>query len=141
MTNPARLKYTPTEVHELYKLYRTYLEHEDNLINYRCNWMYLIQSFLVATYGFTIQKKLEVLGHIEKPLHDIPEFLQETLIQIDRFLYVISVVGIIVSCIGLPSVYAAISSIKSLRTSGMIFDVIAPPARRIFLGSPAEEVA
>ena len=35
-------------VHSLYGLYRGYVEHEDNLINQRSTWTYVIQSFLFA---------------------------------------------------------------------------------------------
>jgi hypothetical protein len=94
MTHSDTSEYTFEKISELYKILRSYIEHEDYLINFRSNWMYLIQSFLVASYGFTIQKKLEVMSKIDKPISELPEFLKDTLVQTDRFLNIISIVGI-----------------------------------------------
>jgi hypothetical protein len=47
---------------ELYVLYRDYIKHEDELINARISWMINIQSFLIATFGFSYQKKFEVVS-------------------------------------------------------------------------------
>jgi hypothetical protein len=108
------LKYSSSEIRALYKSYRDYVVHEDNLINYRSNWMYLIQSFLVATYGLTLQKKLEVLSAMDTPISAWPAFAKDTLVQVDRFLNIISVVGILVGVIGTISIYAATNSIRTL---------------------------
>jgi hypothetical protein len=35
----------------LYKIYRAYIEHEDELINHRSTWHLLIQGFLFATFA------------------------------------------------------------------------------------------
>jgi hypothetical protein len=51
------------EYPKLFEVYRDYVKHEDNLKNFRSTWNITIQSFLVATYGFTIQKMLEVFEH------------------------------------------------------------------------------
>jgi hypothetical protein len=47
---------------ELYVLYRDYIKHEDELINARTSWMINIQSFLIATFGFSYQKKFEMVS-------------------------------------------------------------------------------
>ena len=57
-------------VHTLYKQYREYIVHEDNLINHRSTWIYMIQSFLVASYGFAI--KLEGSDKL-KPIFQRPD--------------------------------------------------------------------
>lgn len=46
---------------ELYVLYRDYIKHEDELINARSGWMINIQSFLIATFGFSYQKRFEII--------------------------------------------------------------------------------
>jgi hypothetical protein len=48
----------------IYELFRDYVKHQDSLINNRLSWLLTIHGFLYATYGFTIQKKLEVAQHI-----------------------------------------------------------------------------
>jgi len=45
---------------EHYKIFRDYMQREDELINYRINWNLAIQGFLFATYGFSLQKLAEV---------------------------------------------------------------------------------
>lgn len=49
----------------LYGNYRNYLQHEDNLINNRISWMLTIHGFLYATYGFTLQKKIEIYSKLD----------------------------------------------------------------------------
>ena len=53
-------RYSTLPIHELYKIFRDYVEHEDTLVNNRLLWNINIQGFLFATYGFTIQKLAEV---------------------------------------------------------------------------------
>jgi hypothetical protein len=52
----------------IYKTFREYIRHEDALINNRMTWVFTIHGFLYATYGFTIQKKLEVDNNIVSTL-------------------------------------------------------------------------
>jgi hypothetical protein len=46
-------------VREHFKIFRDYVEHEDNLINSRLMWNITIQGFLFATYGLSVQKLAE----------------------------------------------------------------------------------
>ena len=41
---------------EHFKIFRDYMQHEDNLINQRVSWNSTIQGFLFATYGLSQQK-------------------------------------------------------------------------------------
>jgi hypothetical protein len=71
---------------ELYVLYRDYIKHEDNLINARISWMISIQSFLIATFGFSYQKKFEIINSFinkinkikvtDKQLLDLTDFIK-----------------------------------------------------------------
>jgi hypothetical protein len=47
-------------IHEHYKIFRDYVEHEDTLVNNRLLWNINIQGFLFATYGLTIQRLAEL---------------------------------------------------------------------------------
>jgi hypothetical protein len=48
----------------VYEAFRNYARHEDNLINNRVMWLLSIHGFLYATYGLTLQKKLEIIEKI-----------------------------------------------------------------------------
>ncbi len=48
------------EHHEVYSVFRNYVTHEANLINFRLNWNLTIQGFLFAAYTFTLQKAAEL---------------------------------------------------------------------------------
>jgi hypothetical protein len=50
------------KIEELYLNYRDYIKHENILINYRTTWLITIQSFLITTFGFSYQKKFEVIS-------------------------------------------------------------------------------
>jgi hypothetical protein len=55
---------------ELYKLFRDYVKHEDDLINNRLNWNFTIQGFLFAAYAFSLQKIADVdLGLIRNDIN------------------------------------------------------------------------
>ena len=51
----------PQSSHEItkaehFKIFRDYMQHEDNLINQRVSWNSTIQGFHFATYGLSQQK-------------------------------------------------------------------------------------
>jgi hypothetical protein len=52
-----------TNIIEIYELFRSYVKHEDTLIDHRTTWLIYIQSFLLATFGFSYQKKFEVYAN------------------------------------------------------------------------------
>src|SRR5437879_8379854 len=47
------------DIRDLYRIFRTYVEHEDDLINQRQTWNLTIQGFLFASYAFSLQKLVE----------------------------------------------------------------------------------
>jgi hypothetical protein len=85
----------------LYKTFRAYLEHEDDLINQRSTWHLLIQGFLFATFG--------ALG--------------EWTPQPDRYLYdhrffivgIVAAMGLSIALSARRSISAADRSLTSLR--------------------------
>src|SRR5437763_1604980 len=53
---------TPQEradTRDLYRIFRSYIAHEDDLINQRQTWNLTIQGFLFAAYAFSLQKLVE----------------------------------------------------------------------------------
>jgi hypothetical protein len=87
-----------------YELFRSYVRHEDNLINNRLTWILTIHGFLYATYGFTLQKELEVIGALRSPA---APFICYSLFQAQMFLLCIAVVGLSISFFGWRSIRAA----------------------------------
>lgn len=111
---------------ETYEAFRSYARHEDNLINNRMTWMLTIHGFLYASYGFTLQKKLEILEKLKPrfviwgeatnlPLHEYPLPFRQTLFEIEAFLGLIAVIGFLISLYAWLSVRAAKSAIVTLK--------------------------
>lgn len=44
-----------SDTRDLFRIYREYLVHEDNLLNIRLNWLLIIQGFLFTAYGLTLK--------------------------------------------------------------------------------------
>lgn len=97
----------------IYQQFRDYAKHEDGLINNRMTWIFNIHGFLYATYGFTLQKKLEIISSNSTTIlskygefhHDTRELwrignLGVAIIEIDVFLLGISVLGLFLSLFG-----------------------------------------
>lgn len=95
-----------------YSAFRDYAKHEDTLINYRLGWILTIHGFLYATYGFTLQKELEVLGHNGVDLQ--APALCYSLTQADFFLFCIAIVGMSISILGWLSISAAKRALASI---------------------------
>jgi hypothetical protein len=99
-------------VHTLYKQYREYIVHEDNLINHRSTWIYMIQSFLVASYGFAI--KLEGSDKL-KPIFQRPDDTAAAAEHHQWFLVMVALVGILVGVIGILSLFGPKGAIDELQ--------------------------
>ncbi len=46
----------PKDLRDLYRIYRDYAEHEDNLVNWRLSWNLAAQGLLFTAFGLTAQK-------------------------------------------------------------------------------------
>jgi len=115
---------SPPLVHDdvnikIYEVFRDYIKHEDNLINNRLTWILTIHGFLYATYGLTMQKKMEIAQKIASDLttpaaprsyNDYSQIagLCHTLWLSDRFLICISIIGLVISICGSTSIIAAV---------------------------------
>ncbi|MDF0522836.1 hypothetical protein P0R31_36995 [Bradyrhizobium yuanmingense] len=107
---------------DFYETFRSYARHEDNLINNRLTWILTIHGFLYATYGFTIQKKLEIIEKISAGSPAFVHFarcystsnhsdaLLWSLLQVEVFMLLICIVGSCISAFGFWSISAAKNS-------------------------------
>ncbi len=110
----------------IYEMFRSYVEHEDDLTNNRITWMLAIHGFLYASYGFTIQKKLEVFDKINAIVATNPTVnfdnymrtgqLRYVLVEIEVFLITIACVGLFISLFAGFSVRAAHRAIQNNKT-------------------------
>lgn len=82
----------------LYDRLRSQIEHEDDLVNHRINWLLLSQGFLFVAYG-TLLPTDKILEH-------------KTIV-----LCIIGSIGFLICIITFNSVLAAFRSLKSLRDS------------------------
>jgi hypothetical protein len=101
---------------EVYKLHRSCIEHEDNLVNQRTTWLITVQSFLIATFGLSYQKKFEVaekLAFTGKDLTALGSIYDEYRV----FMLVLACVGLITAIAAFFSVYAAVRALRSIRDS------------------------
>jgi len=115
-----------------YEMLRDYAKHEDNLVNNRVMWILTIHGFLYATYGFSLQKKLEVVQKFEEasrmPLSAIlrqGNSVARTLLELECFLFVLSGVGIAVSLLGYMSIHAAKEAVININA---VFEFAEPPS-------------
>jgi hypothetical protein len=108
---------------ELYRLYRSYLEHEDELIHQRQTWSLTIQGFLFATFGFSVQKLAEIQSRLvtdpacsgltlEKCVAKFPND-----IGLEALVHILPFVGFGVSLFAWLSIEAARMAIEQLRNS------------------------
>ena len=130
---------------KIYEIYRDYTKHEDNLIHHRMTWLLTIHGFLFATYGLTLQKKLEIAEKVigNKTFSDFLEKraptsshtgdlilnFQNSIFQINVFLTVLSFVGIFISIFAFISVSAAKRAINNISDICEISFGMAPSIR------------
>ena len=106
-----------TELEDIYKIHRDYLEHEDNLINHRTTWLITIQSFLLATFGFTYQKRYEVAAKLYEHSQASLSALGQVNVEYHIFMAILCVIGVGVSITAFLSIESATLAIKGLKKS------------------------
>jgi hypothetical protein len=96
----------------IYNVYRDYVMQESNLINTRLMWILTINGFLFTTFGLSLQKQLEITRYVAKDgidnslLVSVNAF-HASFYEIQFFLFVICVIGVLVSLLGRRSILAA----------------------------------
>jgi len=113
---------TPTNTLAMFSTYRLYEEHENNLLNHRTTWLVTINSVIIATFGFSCQKLLEVIERIAEfdngeahTKHRIKEYLEGSLDDYRKFLVALAIIGLIVSLWSTLSISAAVRAQVVLR--------------------------
>jgi hypothetical protein len=86
----------------LFKIYRDYMKHEDDLLNHRTTWLLVIQGFLFATLG--------VLGEWILP-NKTPDLLRT---ERQFLVFVLAIVGLTIASVAYLSIKAANDAIDSL---------------------------
>jgi hypothetical protein len=110
---------------KLYEVFREYIKHEDSLINNRVTWLSQIHGFLYATYGFTLQKKLEIMQqvavHVDSSdasastnVYMNKSHLGSSILELDGFMLFIAIIGIFLSRNSGRSIEAASTAINSI---------------------------
>lgn len=107
----------PSRAEALYGLVRDYMKHEDKLVQDRTSWLVTVQSFLLTTFGLSVQKRLEVLA-----AH--PKASPDELRHYGWFLFMLMVVGLATSLVSLISIRAAVKAGEALERwwAGMLCD-------------------
>jgi hypothetical protein len=104
-----------------YEIFRDYIKHEDNLVNFRTTWNITVQSFLIATFGFTFQKMQEVIERYtaSQRHEDIAKagtLLHESIVQFCLVMILLSAIGFVISVSTLTSVRAAKIAQRNIST-------------------------
>lgn len=101
------------DLEAIFEIHRKYLQHEDELVHQRTMSFITIQSFILATFGFTYQKRYEIAEKMfasGKPLTALGSLTSEY----NGFLLVLALVGIATSFIAWRSIRAAVRAIYSI---------------------------
>lgn len=102
---------------ELFRIYREYVEHEDQLINHRTSWNLAIQSFLFAAYVLSLNGGLET-AKAESATKTLDSLLQAALLRQEFELianWLLPTIGAVVSILSAWSAWTARESIQALR--------------------------
>lgn len=102
------------DAEKIFAIYRDYIEHEDELIHQRSTSLITIQSFILATFGFTYQKKYEVAAKILVEKDKKPIDLGSINNEYNGFLLALALVGVATSFIAWRSVRAAKHALEAL---------------------------
>lgn len=106
-------KMNKDEIIKIYEIYRNRCEHENILIDHRTTWSITIQSFLIATFGFSFQKKYEISEKLFGNTEKIGAMKNE-IFNFDIFLFLLIVVGVVTAAIALRSIKAATDTIEKI---------------------------
>lgn len=106
----------PRRHRQLYSVFRDYIKHEDDLINYRLNWNFTIQGFLFAACSFTLQKvaDLKIVVATKTVQESARPDLQRAMQILKRSIYVMGGLGISVSVLIFVGAFAAFLASKAI---------------------------
>lgn len=102
---------------ELYRIYRSYEEHENGLLNQRVTWLITVQSVLIASFAFMIHKNYELAEKIIASGKPYPRFIFDELdLTSTQVLYVIATAGFFFALVAALGVATAIMAQREIRT-------------------------
>jgi hypothetical protein len=102
------------DLNVIFKIYRDYVEHEDELIYQRTHSLVTIQSFLLATFGLCYQKRFEIAAMLLKQGQQLSDIKINN--EYNGLMLALAFVGIATSLIALVSVRAARKAIEDLNS-------------------------
>jgi hypothetical protein len=95
---------------QMYSIFRSYLTHEDDLINQRTTWFTTLQNFTLVTFGLVYAKIFDTAtGTVEHNYH-----LSNFYSHVKDFLLLLAFFGFVVSLLQFLAVAAAQRSISAL---------------------------
>jgi hypothetical protein len=101
---------------EAFKVYRSYEEHENNLLNQRVTWLITVQTVLIAALAYLVQKQYEIVERVvasDKPFLDMAFAVLSGRFGI--VLYLIAIVGGVFAGFALVGVVAAAEAQRRVR--------------------------
>lgn len=105
---------------DIYKVFRSYEEHENELLNQRTSWLITVQSVLLATFGFSLQKWLEVThksAELDGKIQAVAKaILDKQLVDFKDFLIALAAIGVTTGVVSFMSIRTAITAQESLRS-------------------------
>jgi len=110
----------PIKHEDLYKIYRDYVIHEDDLIHQRTTSYVTIQAFTIATFGLSFQKKYEVLSKATTETDSLPSFVAASN-ELNAIMFFLVLIGISTSYIAWQSIRAASLAIRQLERGWSCF--------------------
>ena len=101
---------------EIHTRFRSYITHEDDLIYQRTTLLVTVQSFLIATFGFSYQKKYEIAFQIISHQDTAKKMVQHEYVY-NIFLLLLCVGGFSIALMTIFAVMAASKAIVNLHTA------------------------
>lgn len=100
---------------EVYNIVRAYIEHEDQLVNYRMTWLLAINGLLFAAFGWVLSKQIDNMTKVAQCIDTAPD--KKAVHIYFLFVVILCLVGVFVSYIGqqaLDAAHDATSAIKEI---------------------------
>lgn len=112
MCNEPELK-RDLDAEAIYLIYRSYVEHEDELIHHRTTTLVTTQSFLLATLGICYQKRFEVAATFFDQ-HRSLSSIGLVNIEFSGLMLSLAIIGLASSVIAIFSLRAAKAALQKL---------------------------
>jgi len=109
LSSSIQLQPVPDEPkpHETYEAFRSYVRHEDSLVNSRLSWNLTVQGFLFAGYGVLAQKAFEFCADGKTPIGPFNS-LRSTML-------VLGLLGVMISLTSFVGICAANMATRKVR--------------------------